>query len=236
MKRLTLIALFLATFALAEGVPDGKSLYWGGRMSWILGSAWNDEPVRGVFSRSGNRIEESELIESGSWGLELGALCWYRLNSVVGFEGEANMKWVDMRLSHDIYNRTLDGGEYDQAKDAFLLVWSLDFPLVVRVTPTPSFYLESGAQFNLNLGTDLSSDDESFEFDAERYGWSLVFGGGAYSYTPQKNLLWSAGLRLVIDMTRIEKEGIVEIWKGAAYREASPMKLWNFQFNLAFYF
>ncbi len=39
-----------------------------------------------------------------------------------------------------------------------------------------------------------------------------------------------------MDMTRIEKEGIVEIRKGAAYREASPMKFWNFQCNLAFYF
>ena len=65
---------------------------------------------------------------------------------------------------------------------------------------------------------------------------ALVFGAGAFSSNPSKNLLWSAGVRLVVDMTRIEKEGIVEIKKGATYREASPLKLWNFQFNLAFYF
>ena len=203
-------------------------------MSWILGSAWNDEPVRGVFSRSGNRIEESELIESGSWGLELGALCWYRLNRVLGFEGEANLRWTGITLDNSVYNRSTHIFR-EETYDASLMVWSFDVPLVLRLTPDPDYYLEAGAQFNLNLAGTISDDDVQYEFDFERLGWSLVFGTGFFSYNPQKKLLWSAGFRLVIDMTRIEKDGIVEIWKGAAYREASPLRLWNFQCNLAFY-
>lgn len=235
MKNIPLIVLFLVSFALADGVPEDRSFYWGARVSWILGGAWNDKPVKGVFSLSDSKIEESELFKSGSLGLELGALGWYRLNSVVGFEGEANFTLVDARLNDHIYNRTIDS-EYDQEKDASLLLWSFNVPLVVRVTPMPFFYLESGAQFNVNLGGSISSEDESFDFDIEPLGWALVFGGGAFSYNPQNNLLWSAGIRLVMDMTRIEKEGIVKIRKGATYREASPLKLWKFQCNLAFYF
>ena len=235
MKRFTLIALLLTSFALAEGVPEDRSLFWGGRISFLMGGAGNDEPVKGVFSVSSDKMEEFEMFKSGSLGLELGALGWYRLNNLFGFEGEANLRWVFVNLNENIYNRPLNG-EFDAANDASLLVWSFDVPVVFRVTPTPDYYLEAGAQFNVNLGGTISSDEESFDFDVEPLGWSLVFGAGALSSNPSKNLLWSAGIRLVIDMTRIEKEGIVEIRKGAAYREASPLNLWNIQLNLAFYF
>lgn len=235
MKQVAIIALFLVASVFADGVPDGKSFYWGGHVSWILGSAWNDKPVKGVFSVSASEVNEYELLKAGSLGLELGALCWFRLNNLVGFEGEANVKLVDATLNDRIYNRMVDG-KYDEENDASLLVWSFNVPLVVRFTPTPSFFLESGAQLNVNLGGSISSYDDSFDFDVEPLGWSLVFGGGVFSYNPQNNLLWSAGIRLAVDMTRIEKEGIVEIRKGVAYREASPMKFWNFQCDLAFYF
>jgi hypothetical protein len=43
-------------------------------------------------------------------------------------------------------------------------------------------------------------------------------------------------MRFVFDMTRIEKEGIVEMTKVAAYREASPMKLWSLQIGCTGYF
>lgn len=234
MKRIALIALLLASFALADGVPDEASLFWGGRISLLFGGAWNDKPVKGVFSVSNSKMEESELHQSGSLGLEFGGLCWYRLNRVLGFEGEANLRWTGITLDDSVYNRNTHIFR-EETYDASLMVWSFDVPLVLRLTPDPDYYLEAGAQFNLNLGGTISDDDVQYEFDFERLGWSLVFGTGFFSYNPQKKLLWSAGFRLVIDMTRIEKDGIVEIWKGVAYREASPLRLWNFQCNLAFY-
>ena len=234
MKRIALMALFIASFALADGIPDEVSFFWGGRLSVLLGGAWNDEPVKGVFSVSNSKIEESELFKSSDMGLEFGALGWYRLNRVFGFEVEANLRWTGITLENAVYNRKLDSS-LDEMYDASLMVWSFDLPLVLRVTPSPDYYFESGAQFNVNLAGSISDIDKSYEFDVEQLGWSLVFGTGFLSYNPQNSLLWSAGIRLVIDMTRIEKDGIVEIQEGAAYREASPLRLWNFQFNLAIY-
>ena len=234
MNRIALIALLLASFALADGVPDETSFFWGGRISLLFGGAWNDKPVKGIFSVSNSKMEKSELAKSGTLGLELGVLGWYRLNRVFGFEGEANIRWTGITLESSVYNRKLDVF-LNETDEASLRVWSFDLPLVLRLMPDSDYYLESGAQLNVNLDGSISDDDNQFEFEFERLGWSLVFGTGFFSYNPQRKLLWSAGFRLVIDMTRIEKEGIVEIWKGAAYRKASPLRLWNFQCNLTFY-
>ena len=235
MKNIPLIALLLVSFALADGVPEDRSFYWGARLSLLVGGVWDDESVKGVFNTTRSVVEESSLLKNNDMGLEFGALCWYRLNRVAGFEGEANLRFTGFTLENRIYNRPLDSS-LDGMYDASLLVVSFDVPVVLRVTPSPNYYLESGAQFNLNIGGEIANSEESFDFDCEGMGWALVFGAGAFSSNPSKNLLWSAGIRLVVDMARIEKEGIVEIRKGATYREASPLKLWNFQFNLAFYF
>ena len=110
------------------------------------------------------------------------------------------------------------------------------FPVLVRVFPSPKFYLEAGPQFNLNMGGSIESveGDESFDFDAERQGWALVLGLGCPLVTNESGLIF--GARFVMDMTRFEKEGFVEITRGAAYRESSPMKFWSLQFSATAYF
>ena len=50
MVRISLIILLCAVFLFADDVPDEGSLYWGGRLSLLAGSAWNDKSVKGVFS------------------------------------------------------------------------------------------------------------------------------------------------------------------------------------------
>ena len=187
MVRISLIILLCAVFLFADDVPDEGSLYWGGRLSLLAGSAWNDKSVKGVFSPTYKYIEESNMVKNSDLGFEVGALCWYRFNRF-------------------------------------------------RVMPTRSIYVEAGAQFNLNLGGSIENEDDSFDVDIEKVGWGLAFGAGALSYLPRQRLLWSAGTRVAIDMTRIEKEGIVEIRKGSAYRESSPLKLFNIQLNGSFYF
>jgi len=234
--RIAFFAFFCAISVFAQGVPDGRSFYWGGRFSLLFGSAWNDEPVKGVFSPSQSNVEESKLVKNADLGLELGALGWFRLNRFIGLEAEANFRIVGVTLENRVYNRPLDGN-VDDLYDASLMVYGFDFPLLFRVTPVPFLYFEAGAQFNLNLAGSISDfDEEDYAFDMETLGWALAFGGGALSHVASSNLLWSAGFRAAIDMTRIESEGIVEIREGGAYREASPMKFWNFQVNAAFYF
>ena len=235
MVRISLIVLLCAVFLFADDVPDEGSLYWGGRLSLLAGSAWNDKSVKGVFSPTYKYIEESNMVKNSDLGFEVGALCWFRFNRFIGLEGETNIRITGFTLENRIYNRPLDG-EQDAENDVSFHVWNFNTPLLVRVMPTRSIYVEAGAQFNLNLGGSIENEDDSFDVDIEKVGWGLAFGAGALSYLPRQRLLWSAGTRVAIDMTRIEKEGIVEIRKGSAYRESSPLKLFNIQLNGSFYF
>ena len=91
------------------------------------------------------------------------------------------------------------------------------------------------AHFNLSA-YDMQEwfDENEIDFDADDFGWALILGLGCPMVTSEGGL--TLGVRFAIDMTRIEKEGIVEMTKGAAYREASPMKIWSLQFNVTAYF
>ncbi len=232
--RIFLFALLFASIAFAEGVAQDKSHFLGGRIAFGLGYVWDNEPVKGSFGSAKDGIGESPLANFAGVEIAFGASYMYRLNGFVGFVGEAEFKMSQMRLDDDVYSLPPKDPSGDRT-NFLMTIYGFSFPVLVRVVPTSKFYLEAGAQFNLNIDGDISSaddnDDESFGFDVEPFGWSLVLGGGF-------NIGWNLflGMRFVFDMTRIEKEEIVEMTKGAAYREASPMKLWSLQIGCTGYF
>lgn len=232
--RICIFALLFASIAFAEGAAQDKSHYFGGRFAFGFDYVWDNAPVRGTFGSAKDGVGEAALGNSAGLGIEIGASYMYRLNGFVGFVGEAEFSMAWFRLDEDVYSIPPEDPYGDQTNFG-LYVYRFAFPVLVRVVPISKFYLEAGAQFNLNVDGDIASieddDDDSFGFDVEQFGWSLVFGGGF-------NIGWDyfLGMRFVMDMTRIEKEGIVEMTKGAAYREASPMKLWSLQFSFTGYF
>ena len=232
--RICIFALLFASIAFAEGAAQDKSHYFGGRFAFGFDYVWDNAPVRGTFGSAKDGVGEAALGNFAGLGIEIGASYMYRLNGFVGFVGEAEFSMAWFRLDEDVY--TIPPEEpYGNQTNFGLYVYRFAFPVLVRVVPISKFYLEAGAQFNLNVDGDIASIeddvDESFGFDVEPLGWSLAFGGGF-------NIGWDCflGMRFVMDMTRIEKEGIVEMTKGAAYREASPMKLWSLQFSFTGYF
>lgn len=232
--RICIFALLFASIAFAEGAAQDKSHYFGGRFAFGFDYVWDNAPVRGTFGSAKDGVGEAALGNFAGLGIEIGASYMYRLNGFVGFVGEAEFSMAWFRLDEDVYSIPPEE-PYGNQTNFGLYVYRFAFPVLVRVVPISKFYLEAGAQFNLNVDGDIASieddGDESFGFDVEPLGWSLVFGGGF-------NIGWDyfLGLRFVMDMTRIEKEGIVEMTKGAAYREASPMKLWSLQFSFTGYF
>jgi hypothetical protein len=232
--QICIFALLLAAMAFAEEGSQDKSHYFGGRFAFGLGYVWDNEPVKGTFGSAKDGVGEAALGNFAGLGIEIGASYMYRLNGFVGFVGEAEFSMAWFRLDDDVYSIPPEDPYGDQTNFG-LYVYRFAFPVLVRVVPISKFYLEAGAQFNLNVDGDIASieddGDESFGFDVEPLSWSLVFGGGF-------NIGWDyfLGMRFVMDMTRIEKEGIVEMTKGAAYREASPMKLWSLQFSFTGYF
>lgn len=232
--RICIFALLFASIAFAEGAAQDKSHYFGGRFAFGFDYVWDNAPVRGTFGSAKDGVGEAALGNFAGLGIAIGASYMYRLNGFVGFVGEAEFSMAWFRLDEDVYGIPPEDPYGDQMNFG-LYVYRFAFPVLVRVVPISKFYLEAGAQFNLNVDGDIASieddGDESFGFDVEPLGWSLVFGGGF-------NIGWDyfLGMRFVMDMTRIEKEGIVEMTKGAAYREASPMKLWSLQFSFTGYF
>lgn len=236
MRRvlICIFALLLASMAFAGEGSQDKSHYFGGRFAFGFGYVWDNEPVKGTFGSAKDGVGEAALGNSAGLGIEIGASYMYRLNGFVGFVGEAEFSMAWFRLDEDVYSIPPED-PYGNQTNFGLYVYRFAFPVLVRVVPISKFYLEAGAQFNLNVDGDIASieddGDESFGFDVEQFGWSLVVGGGF-------NIGWDyfLGMRFVMDMTRIEKEGIVEMTKGAAYREASPMKLWSLQFSFTGYF
>lgn len=236
MRRvlICIFALLFASIAFAEGAAQDKSHYLGGRFAFGFDYVWDNAPVRGTFGSAKDGVGEAALGNFWGMGIAIGASYMYRLNGFVGFVGEAEFSMAWFRLDEDVYGIPPEDPYGDQMNFG-LYVYRFAFPVLVRVVPISKFYLEAGAQFNLNVDGDIASieddGDESFDFDVEPFGWSLVVGAGF-------NIGWDCflGMRFVMDMTRIEKEGIVEMTKGAAYREASPMKLWNLQFSFTGYF
>ncbi|MBQ9225343.1 MAG: outer membrane beta-barrel protein [Fibrobacter sp.] len=232
--RICIFALLFASIAFAEGAAQDKSHYFGGRFAFGFDYVWDNAPVRGTFGSAKDGVGEAALGNFAGLGIEIGASYMYRLNGFVGFVGEAEFSMAWFRLDEDVYGIPPEDPYGDQMNFG-LYVYRFAFPVLVRVVPISKFYLEAGAQFNLNVDGDIASIeddvDESFGFDVEPLGWSLAFGGGF-------NIGWDCflGMRFVMDMTRIEKDGIVEMTKGAAYREASPMKLWSLQFSFTGYF
>ena len=232
--RFFLFALLFASIAFAEQGSNDKSHYFGGRFAIGMDYVWNNAPVKGSFGSAKDGVEKLALGSSPGSGIGISASYMYRLNSIVGFVGEAEFRVAWFRLDSDVYGLPPKDPSGDQT-NFDLYIYSFAFPVLVRVVPTSKYYLEAGAQFNLNIDGDItpaSEDcDDSYDFEAERFSWSLVLGMGL-------NLDWYVflGVRLVMDMTRIEKEGIVEMTRGAAYRESSPMKLWSLQFSVTGYF
>jgi hypothetical protein len=236
MKRIQicLFALLLASIAFAEETPL-KSHYLGGHLMWGFDYVWDNAQVKGTFGSSKDGVKKASLASAPGFAFELGASYWYRLNPIVGFVGEADFRFYDISLEGDVYSLPPED-PYEDKSRFNLYAYSFVFPVLVRVLPSPKFYLEAGPQFNLNVGGSIVGveADDTFDFDAEGLGWALVLGLGCPMVTNEGGL--TLGVRLAVDMTRIEKSGIVEMTKGAAYREASPMKIWSLQFNVAAYF
>lgn len=232
--QICLFTLLLAVFAFAEEGSQDKSHYFGGRIAFGFGYAWDNEPVKGTFGSAKEGIGESPLGNFAAMAVNFGASYMYRLNSVVGFVGEAEFRMSQLLLDGDVYYLP-PKDPYGNQTNFFLTVYGFYFPVLVRFVPVSKYYLEAGAQFNLNVDGDITptseDTDDSYDFDMVPFGWSFVLGGGF-------NVGWHffLGTRLVMDMTRIEKDGIVTMTKGAAYREASPMKLWNLQLSFTGYF
>jgi hypothetical protein len=232
--RICIFALILASIAFAEEGLQEKSHYLGGRFAFGLGYVWDNEPVRGTFGSAKDGVEERALGDSPGTGIYLGASYMYRLNHMVGLVGEAEFRMVSFALDEDAYSIPPEEPSGDPT-NFHLYVYSFAFPVMARVFPSSAYYLEAGAQFDLNMDASIMPDedcDDSFDFDAEQFGWSLVLGAGF----PLNGWQYLLGARFVMDMTRIEKDGIVEMTKGAAYREASPMKVWSLQFSFTAYF
>lgn len=237
MKRIQicLFALLLASLTFAEEASSLKSHYWGGHLMWGFDYVWDNAPVKGTFGSSKEGVTKSSLASGPGFAFELGTSYWYRLNPIVGFVGEAAFRFYAISLEGDVYSLPPEDPYEDEARFN-LYAYSFVFPVLVRVLPSSKFYLEAGPQFNLNVGGSIVGVevDDSFDFDADDFGWALILGLGCPMVTSEGGL--TLGVRFAIDMTRIEKEGIVEMTKGAAYREASPMKIWSLQFNVTAYF
>ena len=233
--RICIFALLFATIAFAEGAAQDKSHYFGGRFAFGFGYVWDNEPVKGTFGSAKDGVSKNSLGGGPGFNLELGASYWFRLNPIVGFVGEAEFRWGYITLDGDAYSLPPED-EYGDEVNFTLGVMGFSFPVLVRFFPSQKFYLEAGPQFNLNLDGSIESEnaDESSDFDVEGFGWALVLGFGCPTLSDGDRLTF--GVRFVMDMTRIEKDGIVEMTKGAAYREASPMKLWSLQFSATAYF
>lgn len=233
--RFFLFALLFASIAFAEQGSNDKSHYFGGRFAIGMDYVWNNAPVKGTFGSAKDGVEKLALVNFLGPGVGISASYMYRLNSFVGFVGEAELRMASFPLNSDVYSLPPKDPSGNQT-NFDLHVFRFDFPVLVRVLLTSEYYLETGAQFNLNIDGEITPGednqcDDSYSFEVEPFGWSLVLGMGL-------NLDWYAflGVRLVMDMTRIEKEGIVEMTRGAAYRESSPMKLWSLQISVTGYF
>jgi hypothetical protein len=183
----------------SSGARSTAQLRIGGHFGIGLGTYW-DYP--------------SELGDNDWLGvtMDFGGVLKYQINSLLSVVPELN-------LGFNVTSREIGRGNSrwygDYRVDETRLLFNINIPLTLRITPIPEFYIEAGGRISFNLGTDHTMDyyDENDEkidvpesyrkmekWKVNTFVPSIVAGLGA------SIAQFDVGARLILDVVGIEKD------------------------------
>lgn len=204
---------------------------------------WGSELAHGIYLTNGTLEEGDKDPYAGTFGImgDIGIVINYHLGSLFSVVPEVNVRIINYSKESEIWKlRVID--EYGNFKEMAplnenMMIVDVNVPLILRVTPTPSFFIDLGADLNMNVSSKftLSNSDYDYEEDmggywaTEQFKWGGVFGLGT-TLSISESLYLDVGGRLVVDMSRIEKNQLVDmIALNGTYRNPVGAKTWGIE-------
>lgn len=205
---------------------------------------WGSELAHGIYLTNGTLEEGDKDPYAGTFGMmgDIGIVINYHLGSLFSIVPEVNVRIINYSKESEIWKlRVID--EYGNFKeiaplDENMMIVDVNVPLILRITPTPSFFIDLGADLNMNVSSKytLSNNDYDYEEDiggywaTEQFKWGGIFGLGT-TLSISESLYLDVGGRLVVDMSRIEKNQLVDmVALNGTYRNPVGAKTWGVEF------
>ena len=200
----------------------------GGHLGIGLGSYW-DYP--------------SEMGDNDWLGvtMDLGGVLKYQINSLVSVVPELN-------LGFNVTTREIARGNSwwygDYRVEETRLLFNINIPLTLRISPIPAFYVEAGGRISFNLGTDHTRDyyDENNEKIEVPESYSKLEKWKVSTFVPSvvaglgaSIAQFDVGARLVLDLGGIEKDSKWITPDGDTVFENNT-KNWTIQLLMNYYF
>ena len=210
---------------------------------------WNNENAYGMYyePNSGELYLAEKDPYNGYNGIlaDFGVILNYHLGKYLSVVPEINFRIIDYFRESDCWYLKVthnDGTQEAAPLDENMMMMDLNVPLVLRVTPAPVFFIDLGAEANVNFTTkySLSNDDYDYEEDmggvwkARRFMWGIVFGAG--TTLDVDGLFFDIGARAVIDMSAFEEDQLVDMFAmNGTYRNPVGTRMWGIQLVLNYY-
>lgn len=217
-----------------------EDLHMGMHLAIGYAGIWGSELAHGIYLTSGTLEEGDKDPYVGNTGVmgELGFALNYHLGRLFSLVPEVNVRFIDYFKESEAWFLVV----YDQygtitdvaALEENMLLVDINVPIILRVTPVPVFFIDLGVELNVNVSSKftLSNDDYDYEEDmggywaTETFKWGVVFGLGT-TQSLAENMFFDIGARVVVDMSRIEKEQLVDMTAlNGTYRNPVGAKTW----------
>ena len=209
---------------------------------WAVPEQYDNETWRKAMNMDTNPYDEW-LGYSVSFGMAFN----YRFIDILSISPEINLGIRGFVRNLDSYY-SYHYGYVDINENLFM--FDLELPVLARVMPTHQVYFEAGPQFTVKFvgnhsidyvddqGNTIESDTDG-SWECASFFVSLILGGGATLDIDGK--LFDIGLRLVLDMTKLEKDNTDYpefdsngVPTGSTFKDET--KMWTLQLVVKYWF
>lgn len=219
-----------------------KPFNMAGHIAMGIGSFWNSPDMfDNADWRQAYGMDTNPYNEWLGYSVAFGMAFNYRFIDILSVSPEINLGIRGFVRNLDSYY-SWRYGYVDVNENLFML--DLELPILARVMPTHQMYFEAGPQFSLKLvgthsidyvdedGNTIDSDANG-SWDCASFFVTLIVGGGAT--VDLDGNLFDIGLRLVLDMTRLEKNETeyMDI-NGGTFKDET--KMWTIQLVVKYWF
>lgn len=241
----TLAALAMGSAVSAQSIEDfySQSVRVGGHAALGVSGTYGNEKAAGIFYDKDSKsyvIDERDPFE-GYLGVNgtFGGIALVRINNLITFAPELSFRIVDYFKQSDVWSiEVTDSYGYDKTEpvDENMMIMGIAIPLMIRVNPVPQFYVEAGAQLNLNVAGSFTLDNSEYDYSEDMGDWKVEFFGvavnaGAGVTVPSRGHYMEFGCRFSLDLTRLEADEVIHHDANTgAYRDPVETKGWHVQF------
>lgn len=221
-----------------------KPFNMAGHIAFGFGSFWDTpEMYDNATWRQNVGMDTNPYDEWLGYSVSFGMAFNYRFIDILSVSPELNLGIRGFVRNLDTYYSYWLGTYVNVNENLFM--FDIEVPILARVMPTQQIYFEAGPQFSVKLVASHSIDyvddysgetiysDADGSWECASFFTTLIIGGGAMLDVDGK--LFDLGLRLVMDMTKLEKDDTEMMdLNGGTFKDET--KMWTIQIVVKYWF